>query len=500
MAIFCCFILSALFSSALTQPVNDEFQFDPFHHQQLNYTNLGLKETLELLKMFVNTAESKRVRRAATPGNLLSVIGGGEKLVKLFEILGEAFVNSFQSAVNELKRKIKEVNKSIAELSKEEAEKVPKALQKLSEVQTRFVNAKQQFISLAQYTISQVNIVIKGLDGVHQGAQHVNERALNFLSDFESLLVRSTETLKRVAQNFEQINSKLGEINGILITFKSGIRARYEHKKNSMNNWIKHTREKVYGGCAASAVFWPAVPVCYSIAAGVLETEIKNYKKSVSRLKKMSEMTNVELSKILVDSKSQFEHIMKELVITEIWKEKVISTKDYFKTLFDEKDVTDEVLLDFFDIRGGRGGIDGGKEITRNKLKVLANVAKAYLNRDHFIPPGFVCMEKKEEYLCRGNNAAGSTKEKSKEACALRCYGTPTCMAWTFGTLAPPDNCWLKTTTTCSSAALNTNWAWGTRGCHYQTGFEINIYCSCLFPGIYLSIQFRAPLADWMVQ
>jgi len=88
MAVFCCFILPALFSGALTQPVNDEFQFDPFHHQQLNYTNLGLKETLELLKMFVNTAESKRVRRAATPGNLLSVIGGGEKLVKLFEILG----------------------------------------------------------------------------------------------------------------------------------------------------------------------------------------------------------------------------------------------------------------------------------------------------------------------------------------------------------------------------------------------------------------------------
>jgi len=80
------------------------------------------------------------------------------------------------------------------------------------------------------------------------------------------------------------------------------------------------------------------------------------------------------------------------------------------------------------------------------------------------------CMEKLEEFLCGYNNAVGPSEEESKEACSRRCYNTPTCVAWTFGTLSPPDNCWLKTTSDCRGAAPDTDWTWGTRGCYDQTG------------------------------
>jgi len=43
-------------------------------------------------------------------------------------------------------------------------------------------------------------------------------------------------------------------------------------------------RAKVYGGCAASIFCPPCIVVCYSVGAGVLETEIADYKKETQRL------------------------------------------------------------------------------------------------------------------------------------------------------------------------------------------------------------------------
>merc|ERR1711970_32617 len=74
------------------------------------------------------------------------------------------------------------------------------------------------------------------------------------------------------------------------------------------------------------------------------------------------------------------------------------------------------------------------------------------------------CMER-EEFLCGGNNAVGSSEEESEEDCFRRCYNTPSCVAWTFGTSSPPDNCWLKTTADCKVAAPWTDWTWGPREC-----------------------------------
>jgi len=391
MAIFCCLILSALFSSALTQPVNDKLPYDLFNHHHLNDIYLELEETLGSLKPFGNLTELNRVRRQADPATIMGVIESGEKLANVFVVIREAFVNTFKSAIDELNKKIRNVNKSIADLSKEEAEKVPEALKILSEVETKFVIAKQQLISLAHTTLDRVNNLLIGLDGIHPGARRIDKRILIFLSDFELLLKRSTETLKDVGNNYQEMNKKLGEVNAILESFKLGIKARYEAKKNQMNTWIKHTREAVYGGCVASILIHPfMLPVCYATAAGVLETKIKEYKDSVARLEKLSDMTITELANLLGNSTSQKKYIDEELAIIETWKEKVKSNKDYFKILFDQKKVADDDILDFLDIRGGRGGINGGKEKTFETLCSLAIVAEGYLSRDQFIPDKYI--------------------------------------------------------------------------------------------------------------
>jgi len=46
-------------------------------------------------------------------------------------------------------------------------------------------------------------------------------------------------------------------------------------------------RSKVYGGCTASVFLGPAgVAACYSIGAGVLESELADYRKRVDNFKK----------------------------------------------------------------------------------------------------------------------------------------------------------------------------------------------------------------------
>ena len=77
---------------------------------------------------------------------------------------------------------------------------------------------------------------------------------------------------------------------------------------------------------------------------------------------------------------------------------------------------------------------------------------------------GPVCIEKKEEKLCAGNNAADFSKEDYKEDCAERCHDMPRCMAWAFS----GTGCWLKTQGNCTTPAPGTDWVWGTRGCKYQ--------------------------------
>ncbi len=61
----------------------------------------------------------------------------------------------------------------------------------------------------------------------------------------------------------------------------SRLRLTAAGKSKEFTDWRDSTRAKVYGGCAAAIVTGPGVVACYAIAAGVLETEIKNYKNKV---------------------------------------------------------------------------------------------------------------------------------------------------------------------------------------------------------------------------
>jgi len=112
-------------------------------------------------------------------------------------------------------------------------------------------------------------------------------------SIYEAAIKVLVNTLKSGNNNAAIIQEKLYTLSQQLITIETQmtavsdrLRKSAEGKSKEFEDWKKDMRAKVYGGCTASILLGPVgVATCYSVGAGVLESEIKNYKREVERFK-----------------------------------------------------------------------------------------------------------------------------------------------------------------------------------------------------------------------
>jgi len=91
-------------------------------------------------------------------------------------------------------------------------------------------------------------------------------------------------TLKSANTNAGLTRDKLDALTTELKGISSVMGATADHlrltaggKTKEFEDWRSDIRAKVYGGCAASIVLGPAIVACYAVAAGVLESKIKDY-------------------------------------------------------------------------------------------------------------------------------------------------------------------------------------------------------------------------------
>jgi len=105
-------------------------------------------------------------------------------------------------------------------------------------------------------------------------------------SIYEAAIRVLVNTLKSGNNNAGVIQEKLYKLSTALVTIETQMKAVSDRlkatakgKSKEFNDWKKDMRAKVYGGCAASVLFPPAVIACYGVAVGVLETEIAKYKR-----------------------------------------------------------------------------------------------------------------------------------------------------------------------------------------------------------------------------
>jgi len=111
---------------------------------------------------------------------------------------------------------------------------------------------------------------------------------------YEAAIKVLVNTLKSGNANCAQAQEKLNTLSKQLIKIETEMTAISDRLKRTakgaseeFKKWRKDMRAKVYGGCVASILTTPAGMVaCYSIAAGVLESEIAKYKRQVEAFQK----------------------------------------------------------------------------------------------------------------------------------------------------------------------------------------------------------------------
>jgi hypothetical protein len=113
------------------------------------------------------------------------------------------------------------------------------------------------------------------------------------LTIYEAAIRVLVNTLKSANENCAQAATKLDELASKLIAIDTTmtataatLKATANGKSREFENWKKDMRAKVYGGCTASILTGPiGVAACYSIGAGILESEIAKYKREVEAFK-----------------------------------------------------------------------------------------------------------------------------------------------------------------------------------------------------------------------
>lgn len=81
-----------------------------------------------------------------------------------------------------------------------------------------------------------------------------------------------------IQDKLNTLSSQLGTIETVMKETATALVKTAEGKSDEFEDWASDMRAKVYGGCVASILCPPCVIPCYAIAAGILESEIDDYK------------------------------------------------------------------------------------------------------------------------------------------------------------------------------------------------------------------------------
>jgi len=169
---------------------------------------------------------------------------------------------------------------------------------------------------------------------------------------YEAAIKVLVNTLKSGNENCAQIQEKLNVLSKQLITIEtemSGISDRLKRtaagKSDEFNAWKKDMRAKVYGGCAASVLAGPAgLVTCYSIAAGVLESDIAKYKRETEAFVREFNAWSETFSSLSMMA-GQASAVSKE------WYVKVVDFKNVIQSQYDLISGTQDVLYLAHDLR-----------------------------------------------------------------------------------------------------------------------------------------------------
>ena len=308
----------------------------------------------------------------------------GEQLVRTMAVIKDVFLAPMQSAIDALDEKIRKIQNRIDGLTEEQKRRIPKALRKLYQVQRDLVITRERLVSLASSTIKRVNSLIQVISKIGRRSRGVDVKVKILLRKFDSLLTNSKKMLNTALDDYTSMSNDMIEIKSDLVYFGESVMKQAERMERQMDNWISKTRGAVYGGCVGALVY---APLCYAIAAPILENKIAGYKAEIAHLKALSRDSSTESLKLAEETEINKKYIQDELVLIGRWESEIDRVDDSFTEVF-----TGEIdLVQYIELEGKQESVqmlcDLSKVCTQYMEHKLKYAGRAQLKYTSYINP-----------------------------------------------------------------------------------------------------------------
>jgi len=302
-----------------------------------------------------------------------ALIDGGKELADILNTLLNVYLNPLKDSIRALEEKIREIQKTMDNIDNEMKKKIPQAMELLLQVEHTLVVSRESLVALADDTMKRVNSVIRTVVKIGPNTKKVPKKVRIMLVKFQRLLTESVTSLSRADNDYNTMSNNLISVKSKMDFFSDQLKKSAEMKEENMKEYIKSTREHVYGGCAVT-VFWPpAALACYAIGASVVETKVKKLKAEIATLKEMAKDGSAIADKLSEEAATNIGYIKDELNLIHRWDKKVqIVLEEFVDAL--EKGIYDD-LIEFIN--------EEGKKDIIESLCDLSSVCKTYIEHKY---------------------------------------------------------------------------------------------------------------------
>lgn len=209
------------------------------------------------------------------------IVEAGKGMIEVFE--GTKKIIAEMVGTKEINQEIETVRSNLAALKKYAFESAVDVVTQLAAASSDVEFAILKIVGCAQELKANSEVVITYSDmSEYKTANRLTgnqlelwKASIEILSESftvaDAKLGEAQATLKKIATELNQTTLRLE-------TIADEIRANGKGETDKYKEYAESLRAKAYGGCAASVVFPPALPVCYGTALGIVESKLTAYR------------------------------------------------------------------------------------------------------------------------------------------------------------------------------------------------------------------------------
>jgi len=247
-----------------------------------------------------------------------TLIQGGQSLQ---ETINNLIKHVVSPSLQALEKEIKKIDTTIDGLNAEEKKQVNEATRLLYDSRSSMFRVKLGLNALADETITVANKLkryvakCKDIEDERKIKRIIGKAAEQMIH----ILKRSNAILEEAKTEYKQCDAAMNGIKANLETFVKSVKALRDGQDGRLDAKKDRIRAIVYGATSVTALGGPLVLVGYGVAAGVVETKIKEWEDSLDRLLRKCDKSTAAALKLIKETNNTKDFIEGEQKLIQNW-------------------------------------------------------------------------------------------------------------------------------------------------------------------------------------